>query len=1396
MSLVSAPVYPVSAARLHSILPLLTLLLLAPVLPARISSAQAFEKVWQIVDPGLCSGCRGSILVDLNGDGRDEIITTGNPGSQYGAAYAMVYERAGSDFELRWTSAWSEAHQITRIMAEDHGFGEDGPEIYVFQGDGVLEAYDGQRLERLWSRSYVPLGFANDVLISDIDDDARLEVVIAADNSVRAFDLESAALEWEFAASGAIELQTGDVDDDGAAEVIVTAWGAALVGYVLDGRTGEAGWTYYGGFGRSLLLRDVTGDGNDDIIGQSPEGMITAIDVARQTPAWQIDIGVHNPWPFIRFKDVDADGTDELLVALASGEVRGYDALGDRSLLWTKQAPEDDQLTLMDVGDTDGDGAADFVGQKGYYEPRLVSGSLVDGSIAWTSERRTGPFYVIQGNVGQDLSPEVAVVNARTDRGIYYTIDTAQSDGTTVPGGEVDWLPYVQIVPRALTDLDVDGRPEMVFRVDGKLGIIDVATGRLLREWRTGREDFTSSSEVAVGDVEGDGFPDIAVSDAGAMHLLDGRTLEAKWSSIDTGQTIRRVWIVNTDDDSAAEIVFWNGIVQAYDGVTGTLEWQLPIEGDVMAIDVGDVNMDGILDAVVGDYMGTVRVVDGLTHAILLGRQVAEREVTGIEIVNIDETEAPAIVVAAGGLHVLRSGGLQSIWQSGPHGHSFDSVAGLQVTDVDGNGRMDILYATEWGIFRFESEGRYIDRTPPFVTSTHPTSAFERASVDLVSVFNFSESIIMPSETDVRVTADGEDLAFDLQYDDTTRRLSVAPRDAYPTDASIEIVITTAVTDTSGLPLDGNRNGRPDGGDADDFVLRFTTGSTVDVTGPVVHVSSNDLGEVWLGEIIDLHVLAADTSSAAVSNVAYVEVFVDDEGEPGTGKALEASGHFDSPLVEVHGRIRTESLADGPHQLVIRAVDSAGNWGSPETVRFTIRPWQRDAWTTIGGSALRSGSSSSDVRPPFSARWTVGIDEGYITPPIVADGRVYLGWLSEGRFTISAFEIASGEEIWSRVVGTEGLATGLTYAYGRIYLHMVATSNASRILALDAGTGSVLWAKQPAQFSNGNWHGPPAVHDGMVIVGSDFRVVALDARTGSIAWYVNEMGYDPWMPAASEGVVYSFWESHLEAYDVATGVRLWKLAVPFNSNFGSQGTVVIDAHSDLVFLSSPAELVAVDRATRKIEWRLEGAYLAPPSVDELSLYVTTPSHLQIIAKTTGELSREIAYAHDIHFGGPMLVGDYAYISGPTQISAIDKASGDLAWTLPVGGNLAVADGHAFVSRPSDYYDDEGGLYTFIDAVRVASEPDGELPSAVALHGSYPNPFNPSTTIAFEMPEASRVRIIVFDVVGREVALLVDEPRAAGAHEVVFDAAGLPSGVYFVRLEAGGRVLSKPVTLLK
>lgn len=89
----------------------------------------------------------------------------------------------------------------------------------------------------------------------------------------------------------------------------------------------------------------------------------------------------------------------------------------------------------------------------------------------------------------------------------------------------------------------------------------------------------------------------------------------------------------------------------------------------------------------------------------------------------------------------------------------------------------------------------------------------------------------------------------------------------------------------------------------------------------------------------------------------------------------------------------------------------------------------------------------------------------------------------------------------------------------------------------------------------------------------------------------------------------------------------------------------------------------------------------------------------------------------------------------------------------------------------------------------------ERPEAFALHAPHPNPFSTRTAVAFTLSRAGRVRLVVFDALGRELSLVMDEVQTAGTHTALFDGSGLPSGIYFVQIESGAfRAVQKMVLI--
>jgi hypothetical protein len=112
-----------------------------------------------------------------------------------------------------------------------------------------------------------------------------------------------------------------------------------------------------------------------------------------------------------------------------------------------------------------------------------------------------------------------------------------------------------------------------------------------------------------------------------------------------------------------------------------------------------------------------------------------------------------------------------------------------------------------------------------------------------------------------------------------------------------------------------------------------------------------------------------------------------------------------------------------------------------------------------------------------------------------------------------------------------------------------------------------------------------------------------------------------------------------------------------------------------------------------------------------------------------------------------------------------------------------------------------GSYALIDDIEFAgstgvAQDESMQPLRSSLLQNYPNPFNPSTAINYQLSQNSQVKLVVVDMLGREIATLVNEIKNSGDHQVVFDARTLSSGMYFYKLTAGSFTQIRKMTLIK
>jgi hypothetical protein len=148
-------------------------------------------------------------------------------------------------------------------------------------------------------------------------------------------------------------------------------------------------------------------------------------------------------------------------------------------------------------------------------------------------------------------------------------------------------------------------------------------------------------------------------------------------------------------------------------------------------------------------------------------------------------------------------------------------------------------------------------------------------------------------------------------------------------------------------------------------------------------------------------------------------------------------------------------------------------------------------------------------------------------------------------------------------------------------------------------------------------------------------------------------------------------------------------------------------------------------------------------------------------------------------GAPAGTYNYRSYIGTYPTTVVDSAS----FTFT---KSAVLDGGMMVNN----WDCGGEAFPEENLMRV------ENPSSVELKGAYPNPFNPSTAISFELQDANFVDLVIYDIQGREVASLVTGQLSLGEHRFDWNAEGMPSGVYFARLQVGNTIQMQKLLLVK
>ncbi len=325
----------------------------------------------------------------------------------------------------------------------------------------------------------------------------------------------------------------------------------------------------------------------------------------------------------------------------------------------------------------------------------------------------------------------------------------------------------------------------------------------------------------------------------------------------------------------------------------------------------------------------------------------------------------------------------------------------------------------------------------------------------------------------------------------------------------------------------------------------------------------------------------------------------------------------------------------------------------------------------------------------------------------------------------------------------------------------ISASQWRKYFAGTPGTSTVIGPVHPNFFGCGDQCGAP---DSQVIYTiqqvSPYVLYSVDTVTGNVTNLGSITGINP--GHSSGGVTSMAWdETTNTTYLASTNITQSQI---YTFNLATRvatpvGSPITNAPGIIALICNPAgSLFAIDLVNDNF-WRINK---------------TTGT-----ATMVGALGYNANYGQDADFDPRDGIIYWAAIgTGSAQLRTIDTATG----TSTLIGNLT-----GFSQ----------GLATIVPYANIVGGiQKNTVPDHYALNQNFPNPFNPSTKISFALPEAQNVKLVVHDIMGREVATLVNERRTAGTHQVEFDASSLASGVYFYKIEAGSFTETKKMLLVK
>lgn len=675
-------------------------------LGARTSGALAagseteFHLAWTWSVGGDAVGFKGLEIVDLDADGRAEILVAANLEQPDGHWYVLQHREGALE------QIYSSLPRADGVAGVASG-AEAGFVRIVVAGSTSLSVYDGPTRRELASFPTVSLDNVA-LAVGDVDDDGILDAVLCDANDLYVYELLFGSVRTKFG-FGCGYVALGQTDSDPQLEIALA--GNPSGGFVLDGASLNVDWADVRGFGFRVCLGDFDADGRDEVASIVSFSGIRVQDPESGDLLWQYSPGSVG---VLAAADLDGEPGSELLYAETYWSTIHVLDGATETELETIESPEG-YVSKIVAGDTDADGVLNLLWSTGTYSAaseHLYLARSDSGEIEARTEDWSGPFSGLEvGDFEGTGALEVATATALGHAGSYGGAPLVLSfaDGRLKRFPPQDWnsSSTSEILGVDSAQLDFDAPLELCLFSNFGVGCFDGQD--FTEQWWV--SDSRWRNAMAIGELDGGGLPEVLVGDQNSLvFAFDGDNGWLKWRTPPSSPTYPGIYSLRLLDvlgDSRQEVLASSNRgpgsrVWTFDGASGLLAagpWTTDAQSMNPAPSTGNAQ-----ELLVGRSTGEIVPFDPTIGTAGPAIATFPGPVEAFGFADFDRDGTADLAALLGDHFEVKDGETGSTIYVSPHlGSNGIPPESFRVGDFDGDTVPEILVATAAGVALFRA---------------------------------------------------------------------------------------------------------------------------------------------------------------------------------------------------------------------------------------------------------------------------------------------------------------------------------------------------------------------------------------------------------------------------------------------------------------------------------------------------------------------------------------------------------------------------------------------------------------------------------------------------------------------------------------------------------------------